>query len=113
MDERARSTSALAAGTITGWHSRNTEAHGITLMRLTDLRPEAMSDAQRRVMDAAISGKRGEVPAPLLAWLHSPEMGDRAQRLGEFCRYETSLGPYLSELAILVTARAWTSHYEW
>jgi 4-carboxymuconolactone decarboxylase len=82
-------------------------------MRLRDLQPDEMSDAQRRVAEAAAAGKRGRVPAPLRAWLHSPELGDRAQRLGEFLRYDTSLGPYLSELAILVTARHWTAHYEW
>ncbi len=82
-------------------------------MRVRDLKPDEMTDIQRRVAEAASSGKRGHVPAPLRAWLHSPVMGDRAQSLGEFLRYDTSLGPYLSELAILVTARFWTSHYEW
>ncbi|MGH7104525.1 MAG: carboxymuconolactone decarboxylase family protein [Acetobacteraceae bacterium] len=72
-----------------------------------------MSAAQRRVADEAVAGKRGRVPAPLRAWIHSPEMAARAQRLGEFLRYETVLGPRLSELAILVTARYWTAHYEW
>ena len=82
-------------------------------MRVRDLKPEDMSDAQRRVAEEAAAGKRGRVPAPLRAWLHSPEFGARAQRLGEFLRYDTSLGPYLSELAILVTARHWTAQYEW
>lgn len=82
-------------------------------MRVRDLRPEEMDPDQRRVAEAAASGKRGRLPAPLRAWLHSPEMGDRAQRLGEFLRYDTTLAPALSELAILVTARFWTSHYEW
>ena len=82
-------------------------------MRLTDLPEAAWTPAQRRVAEAAATGKRGRIPAPLRAWLHSPELGDRAQRLGEFVRYDTSLGPYLSELAILVTARAWTAQYEW
>ena len=82
-------------------------------MRVRDLAPNEMTPAQRRVAEAAAAGKRGRVPAPLRAWLHSPEMGDRAQRLGEFLRYDTSLSPALSELAILVTARFWTSHYEW
>lgn len=82
-------------------------------MRVRDLRPEEMDPAQRRVAEAAAAGKRGRMPAPLRAWLHSPEMADRAQRLGEFLRYDTSLGPALSELAILVTARFWTAHYEW
>jgi 4-carboxymuconolactone decarboxylase len=82
-------------------------------MRVRDLRLDEMSADQRRVAEAATSGKRGRIPAPLRAWLHSPEMGDRAQHLGEFLRYDTSLGPLLSELAILVTARFWTSQYEW
>jgi 4-carboxymuconolactone decarboxylase len=82
-------------------------------MRLRDLTPEEMTVAQRKVADEAASGKRGRIPAPLRAWLHSPELGARAQRLGECVRYDTILGPRLSELAILITARIWTSHYEW
>lgn len=82
-------------------------------MRVRDLRPEEMSAAQRRVVDATVAGKRGRIPAPLRAWLHSPEFADRAQHLGAFVRYDTTLGPALSELAILVTARAWTAQYEW
>ncbi len=82
-------------------------------MRLKDLRPEEMDPDQHRAAEAATAGRRGHVPAPLRAWLHSPVMGDRAQSLGEFVRYQTSLGPALSELAILVTARVWTAQYEW
>jgi pimeloyl-ACP methyl ester carboxylesterase/alkylhydroperoxidase family enzyme len=82
-------------------------------MRIKDLSIDEMNEAQRAVAAEATSGKRGRVPAPLRAWLHSPELGRRAQRLGEFVRYETSLPPELSEIAILVTARFWTSHYEW
>ena len=40
-------------------------------------------------------------------------MAQRAQHLGEFIRYDTSLPPALNEMAILITARYWTSHYEW
>lgn len=82
-------------------------------MRISTIDAEAMTPEQKRTADEATSGKRGRMPAPLGAWIHSPEFGARAQRLGEFLRYETSLGPALSELAILVTARHWTSHYEW
>ncbi len=42
-----------------------------------------------------------------------PGAGRRAQKLGELLRYQTTLEPRLSELAILVCARHWTSHYEW
>jgi 4-carboxymuconolactone decarboxylase len=72
-----------------------------------------MTEPQRRVADEIASGKRGRIPPPMQAWLRSPELAARAQKLGEFLRYDTVLGPRLSELAILVTARFWTSHYEW
>ncbi len=71
------------------------------------------SGAQRRVLAAAVAGLRGRVPAPLTAWIASPEFGDRAQHLGEFLRYQTSLRPRFSELAILATARHWSAEYEW
>ena len=82
-------------------------------MRVRDLSLDEMNPAQRRVAEAVAGGKRGRVPPPVRAWLHSPEFGDRAASLGEFLRFDTSLGPVLSELAILVTARAWSAHYEW
>lgn len=82
-------------------------------MRITTLTRETMTERQREVADEAAAGRRGHLPAPLRAWLHSPEFGQRAQRLGEFLRYDTSLPPELSELAILVTARFWTAHFEW
>jgi 4-carboxymuconolactone decarboxylase len=72
-----------------------------------------MSSAQRAVYDAVIAGKRGRAPLPLLAWLASPEFAQRAQSLGEFARYETTLAPRLSELAILLVAHHWQAAYEW
>ncbi len=37
----------------------------------------------------------------------------RLQRLGEYLRYRNALGPRLTELAILITARAWSQPLEW
>jgi 4-carboxymuconolactone decarboxylase len=82
-------------------------------MRLPKIAPENMSGEQRSVREATIAGKRGRMPPPAEAWLHSPQLAQRAQHLGEFIRYDTSLPPALSELAILVTAKHWNSHYEW
>ncbi len=61
----------------------------------------------------AIVESRGAVAGPFGVWLHSPEFADRAQRLGALVRYETRLDSRLSELAILVTARAWDCQLEW
>ena len=82
-------------------------------MRIPDVMPEQMDADQRAVIDEAVAGKRGRIPGPLRIWIRSPELGRHAQRLGAFLRYDTTLGPRLSELAILVTARHWTAHYEW
>ncbi len=75
--------------------------------------PEAMTQPQLRVYQQAVAGLRGYAPAPLIAWLNSPELASHAQRLGEFVRYQTTLSPRLSELAILLTGRYWTAQYEW
>ena len=83
------------------------------MARLLPLDPARLSEAQRRVMDQVRAGRRATVPANVVAWLPSPELARRAAALGEFVRYETSLGPRLSELAILVVARHWACAYEW
>ena len=82
-------------------------------MRLTLLTPGEMSPEQKETYDESIAGKRGVPPAPMMAWLNSPEMARHATRLGGFLRFDTLFGDKLSEIAILVTARHWTSHYEW
>lgn len=75
--------------------------------------PETMTPAQLRVYEEAVAGLRGHAPAPLIAWLNSPELASRAQKFGEFARYQTSLPRRLSELAILMTGRFWNAQYEW
>jgi 4-carboxymuconolactone decarboxylase len=84
-----------------------------TDMRLKLLSPGEMSEAQKQTYDEAIAGKRGAAPAPMMAWLNSPVMARHATRLGEVLRFDTIFPPKLSEIAILVTARHFTAHYEW
>lgn len=82
-------------------------------MRLKLLTPDEMSADQRQTYDESVASKRGSPPPPMMAWLNSPEMARHATRLGAFLRYDTIFEAKLSEIAILVTARHWTSHYEW
>ena len=82
-------------------------------MRLKLLSPGEMSEEQKETYDESIAGKRGAPPAPMMAWLNSPEMARHATRLGAVLRFDTMFPAKLSEIAILVTARHWTSHYEW
>ena len=78
----------------------------------TDLPAQPTPD-QQRVMDEAAAGPRGRVPAPMRTWIANPELAQRASQLGEVVRYRSSLPARLRELAILVVARMWTSHFEW
>jgi 4-carboxymuconolactone decarboxylase len=83
------------------------------MTRVDDLNLEALSAEQRRVYDAIVAGPRGAVQGPLRVWLHSAALADRAQALGAFCRFGTTLPPRLSELAILVTGAYWQARFEW
>src|SRR5215510_14373252 len=84
-----------------------------TAMRLKLLSPGEMNAEQKETYDESIAGKRGAPPAPMMAWLNSPEMARHATRLGEVLRFDTVFPAKLSEIAILVTARHWTAQYEW
>ena len=75
--------------------------------------PSAYSPEQTAVADAITSGPRGGVRGPLARWLHRPDLASKAQDLGAYCRYGSSLPPRLSELAILITAVHWQADFEW
>ena len=83
------------------------------MARLPDIDPDTLDPEGRAVYDAIASGPRGVVQGPLRVWLNSPGLADKAQALGAFCRYGTSLPTRLSELAILVTGAHWQSGFEW
>ncbi|MBG7620051.1 carboxymuconolactone decarboxylase family protein [Herbaspirillum sp. AP02] len=81
--------------------------------RLPPIAHEQMTPEQTAMLEAILAGPRKNLNGPFVAWIHSPALGELAQRLGAFCRYQTGLPLRLSELAILVTAAAWRSQAEW
>ncbi|MGP0094014.1 MAG: carboxymuconolactone decarboxylase family protein [Xanthobacteraceae bacterium] len=83
--------------------------------RLTDVADSEMTARQRELRDAIFAGPRGKssLTGPFAIWLHAPEFGELAQKLGAYCRFHTALPPRLSEFAILVTASLWRAQYEW
>ena len=83
------------------------------MARITFPSPETMTEEQRRVYDAIVSGPRGKIQGPLRAALHNPALAERWSALGALLRYSTLLTPRQSELAILVTGRACNSPFEW
>lgn len=83
------------------------------MARIPNLEPDNLTDEQLAVYNDIVSGPRGVVRGPLAIWLNRPGLADKAQALGQYCRYDSSLPPILSELAILVTARIWDAEFEW
>ena len=81
--------------------------------RLPDIDPAALDPEQKRVHDEILSGPRGIVEGPLRVWVNNPGLADRAQALGAYCRYGTSLPQHLSELAIVATGAHWKAGFEW
>jgi 4-carboxymuconolactone decarboxylase len=47
------------------------------------------------------------------AYIYNPDLANRLSALSDYLRWNTSLPPRLSELAILITARQWAAQYEW
>jgi 4-carboxymuconolactone decarboxylase len=81
--------------------------------RLPPLPATQWSAQQRAEAQEIIDGPRGVLISPFVPLLRSPELMGHVQRTGEYLRYRSALPLRLSELAILVTARAWTQQVEW
>ena len=72
-----------------------------------------MTPEQKKMFESLIGGERRGASGPFNVLLRSPEMGDLAQKFGASMRFHSTIPPKLNELAIIITARHWTSHYEW
>jgi 4-carboxymuconolactone decarboxylase len=88
-------------------------AVALTGERMAPIPLDKMSPAQRKVAEDIMSGPRGGLRGPFNAWLRSPELADRLQKVGEYLRFNTSLDKRVNEMAIIMTAQAWGSQYEW
>ena len=72
-----------------------------------------MTAEQQAVHDQVVSGPRGVMIGPLRAAIHNAELAGRWSKLGESLRFGTTLPKRVTELAITVTGRRWTSQIEW
>jgi 4-carboxymuconolactone decarboxylase len=88
-------------------------AVALTGERMAEIPLDKMTPAQRGVAEAIMSGPRKGMNGPFNAWLRSPELADRLQKVGEYVRFNTSLDKRLNEMAIIMTAQYWGSQYEW
>ena len=80
--------------------------------RLAPLDLNKLTPDQKKAADAIVAGPRGGLRGPFEPWLRRPELADRAQKLGEYCRFNSSLPKDLSELAICLIGRHFKAQYE-
>ncbi|MFK7942378.1 MAG: carboxymuconolactone decarboxylase family protein, partial [Paracoccaceae bacterium] len=83
------------------------------MSRLATPAYEAMTDAQKEVHDTIVSGPRGSIRGPFLAWITNPEMAMAGQKLGEYFRFNTTITRDLAEVAICVTGAHYRAEIEW
>ncbi len=81
--------------------------------RFKPLTAEQLTPEQKAMVDDLLSGARTSLEGPFNVLLRSPEMGNLSQKLGEYLRFRTVVPKRLNEMAILMTARWWSSQYEW
>ena len=86
---------------------------GLVGDRFKPLTWDTMSPPQKTMTMNLLTGPRQGMGGPFNVLLRSPEMGDLAQKLGEYARFRPDVPAKLRELAIIVTARHWTAQYEW
>jgi hypothetical protein len=85
------------------------------ITRFAPLKADELTQAQKAWADMIAAPPRNAkfVNPPYRAYIRNPDLAPRLSALSEYLRWNTSLPPRLSELAILITARQWTAQYEW
>ena len=82
-------------------------------MRFNELVESSMTEAQKAVYREVVAGPRGRLGPPTNVLLRCPQLANGSQKIGEYVRYGSSLPPYISEFAIIIAGRYWSSNYEW
>ena len=102
----------LAIGAMVVWAQERRELN-LRGGRFAPLTWDTLNPAQKTMVNDLLSGTRTALNGPFNVLLRSPEMGNIAQKLGEYLRFRTAVPKKLNEMAILMTAKAWASQYEW
>lgn len=89
------------------------ETYTVAPERMPPIPAAKMTEAQKKAAAELSAGRRGSVRGPFHAFLRSPNLMDRVQKLGEYLRYDCPIELRVRELAALMAARHWTQQYEW
>jgi 4-carboxymuconolactone decarboxylase len=80
--------------------------------RLPEIPEDLHTPEQHSAWDEVVLS-RGRIGGPFAVLLRSPKLLTRLQRVGAYLRFDSMLPAHLSELVILLVARAWTQNFEW
>ena len=85
------------------------------ITRFKPLKAEELTPPQKAYADMIAAPPRNAKfgNPPYRAYIRNPDLAPKLSALSEYLRWNSSLPPRLSELAILITAREWTAQYEW
>jgi 4-carboxymuconolactone decarboxylase len=85
------------------------------ITRFAPLKAEELNPAQKAWADMIAPPPRNAkvTNPPYRAYVRNPDLAPKLSALSDYLRWNTSLPPRLSEMAILITARQWTAQYEW
>jgi 4-carboxymuconolactone decarboxylase len=81
--------------------------------RLPTIPPAQYTEEQKQAAADFESARKVPVFGPFEPLMYSPQVMSQARAMGDYLRYKSAIGNTLSELVILMTARAWTQDYEW
>ena len=83
--------------------------------RFPELRAEQLTPEQKKWAESIALPPRNAkfTNFPYRAYIHSPELAVRLQAMSDYGRWNTQQPARLSEFAILITARQWSSQWIW
>jgi 4-carboxymuconolactone decarboxylase len=81
--------------------------------RLPTIAPDQYTPEQAKAAKDFLEARHTPVFGPFEPLMYSPELMSDARAMGDYLRYHASIGPTLSEFAILIVASHWQQTYEW
>jgi 4-carboxymuconolactone decarboxylase len=85
--------------------------------RYPALTPDQLSPEQKAYVENLQKPPRNNTTAlknpPFRVYMRSPELAPKLEAISDYVRWGTGLEPRLTELAIMITARQWSSQWIW
>jgi 4-carboxymuconolactone decarboxylase len=85
--------------------------------RYPALNPDQLSSEQKAYVENLQKPPRNNTTAlknpPFKVYMRSPELAGKLEAVSDYVRWGTGLAPRLTELAIMITARQWSSQWIW